>query len=229
MVDKIATTTTNANGTYLFENLAPGNYTALSNIPDGFGYTTPQTVSHTLLQGEVFLDADFGLTYDVPGQEIPQDVCTPIFTATELCVDLPNGYEITDYQSVFDCNISNVTQSCITYTPFPGFTGTDTVTITFCEIGNPNNCLEQVFYVHVGCTAPQANQDEAFIHTNSVVINGQTTNTTNGYQGINIDVLDNDFSCYVLNNPTIVIPPMHGTATVNPATGEIVYVPNSRL
>ncbi|MBK9462530.1 MAG: carboxypeptidase regulatory-like domain-containing protein [Sphingobacteriales bacterium] len=224
---QIATTTTNANGTYLFENLAPGNYTvSLSNIPDGLGYTTPQTVSHTLLQGEVFLNADFGLTDNGIPQEIPQDVCTPIFTATELCVDLPNGYEITDYQSVFDCNISNVTQSCVTYTPFPGFTGTDTVTITFCEIGNPNNCLEQVFYVHVGCTAPQANQDEAFIHTNSVVINGQTTNTTTGYQGINIDVLDNDYSCYVLNNPTIVIPPMHGTATVNPATGEIVYVPN---
>jgi len=128
---------------------------------------------------------------------------------------------------VFDCNISNPTQSCITYTPFPSTTN-DTVTITYCEIANPTNCLEQVFYIHVGCAAPVANQDIAWIHTNSVVINGQTTNTTTGYQGINIDVLANDFSCYQLTNPTIIPGlPIHGTATVNPATGEIEYTPNA--
>jgi len=61
----VGTQTTNANGKYLFQNVAPGDYFAVvveSTVPAGYIITTnnsPTTVFN-LPEGGVYLDADFG-------------------------------------------------------------------------------------------------------------------------------------------------------------------------
>ncbi len=67
--DTTASATTDANGKYLFPNLAPGNYRVdVSNIPNGLtvptadldGTATPNTTKLTATSGADRLDADFG-------------------------------------------------------------------------------------------------------------------------------------------------------------------------
>jgi hypothetical protein len=64
----IATTTTDANGNYLFSGLQVGTYSVrvdVSTLPQGGTITTPIEQAVSLAAGEVFLDADFG--WFVPG------------------------------------------------------------------------------------------------------------------------------------------------------------------
>ncbi|MEZ4884190.1 MAG: SdrD B-like domain-containing protein [Chitinophagales bacterium] len=60
----VATTTTNGNGIYTFNNLPPGTYTvsvpAIGN--NGETPSTPTTITHTLTSGETNLTYDFGYT-----------------------------------------------------------------------------------------------------------------------------------------------------------------------
>ena len=58
----VATTTTNGNGNYTFENLPPGTYTVSVPAigPNGETLSTPITVTFTLVSGETNLDYDFG-------------------------------------------------------------------------------------------------------------------------------------------------------------------------
>ncbi|MCZ2342684.1 MAG: carboxypeptidase regulatory-like domain-containing protein [Bacteroidales bacterium] len=54
MGNEIATTTTDANGNYLFPNVPPGNYTVVESQPDGLGSTTPNDINNiTVVAGEV--------------------------------------------------------------------------------------------------------------------------------------------------------------------------------
>lgn len=57
----ITTTVTDADGFYTFDNLAAATYKVNIVVPAGLQLTTPPTVTHTLLQGEDYVDADFGL------------------------------------------------------------------------------------------------------------------------------------------------------------------------
>ncbi len=62
----IGTQTTDENGNYLFDNLAPNTYTVDLNdatLPNGFELSTPGQFVVDLSEGEQYLDADFGI-YD---------------------------------------------------------------------------------------------------------------------------------------------------------------------
>jgi hypothetical protein len=62
--NELATTTTDANGNYLFDELAAGEYTVeldTSSLGD-LGLTTASTANVTLAEGEVDTTADFGVT-----------------------------------------------------------------------------------------------------------------------------------------------------------------------
>ncbi|PSB17060.1 hypothetical protein C7B65_19810 [Phormidesmis priestleyi ULC007] len=57
----VATTTTNAGGTYQFTNVTPGNYTVTATAPAGSRVTTPTPLSVTLGSGQTIDTADFGV------------------------------------------------------------------------------------------------------------------------------------------------------------------------
>jgi uncharacterized repeat protein (TIGR01451 family) len=55
-------TLSDGSGNYLFDGLAPGNYTVSVVVPSGYGSTTPESYVVSLSIGEDYLDADFGMT-----------------------------------------------------------------------------------------------------------------------------------------------------------------------
>ncbi|MEZ5145347.1 MAG: SdrD B-like domain-containing protein [Acidimicrobiales bacterium] len=58
----VATTTTDATGTYGFSDLPPGSYRVVVTPPSGFDPTTPPVIPVALSAGQVVTDADVGLT-----------------------------------------------------------------------------------------------------------------------------------------------------------------------
>jgi LPXTG-motif cell wall-anchored protein len=74
-------TTTNANGLYLFSGLAAGEYKSeliLSSIPKpsegDLKLTTSGSFTIQLLDGQSYLDADFGVVATLPKTGLPTDV-----------------------------------------------------------------------------------------------------------------------------------------------------------
>ncbi|MBK9462212.1 MAG: carboxypeptidase regulatory-like domain-containing protein [Sphingobacteriales bacterium] len=60
----IATTTTDDNGSYVFEGLPAGDYTVIvGQGPDGTTPSTPSSITVTLAPGEDITTVDFGYTY----------------------------------------------------------------------------------------------------------------------------------------------------------------------
>jgi hypothetical protein len=101
-----------------------------------------------------------------------------------------------------------------TYTAAAGFTGTDSFRYTVTD-DNGGTSLPATAFVRVN--VPTAADDFA-----------QATGTT----PVSIDVLANDTdpdgnSHLVSGSVTVVTAPSHGTATVNPATGQITYTANA--
>jgi large repetitive protein len=99
----------------------------------------------------------------------------------------------------------------VTYTPNPGFHGTDVFTYTICDNGTPVMCDQAIVYVNVAPVnqPPVANKD----------VSNTSMNTT-----VKIPVQGNDLDPD--NNPlqtsAIVANPTHGNAIIN-ADGTISY------
>jgi len=100
----------------------------------------------------------------------------------------------------------------VTYTPLARFDGTDSFTYFILdEAGARSNIAKVTIIVH----QPKANDDFA---------------TTPAGQKVTIPVLANDHDpdgALLPESATIVKPPSHGSATVNPSTGAIDYTPAS--
>ena len=140
------------------------------------------------------------------GFQDPQTVCV------QFC-DLDGNVSITEAHTTFDCGIDIISEFCLTYTPLPGFEGTDSLVITGCnELGE---CATVTIPVFVGdCSGnqpPVAVDDEASTGQNSVTIN----------------VLGNDYDPDGDNfNITAVTPPVNGGTVVLSSDGlSFVYTP----
>ncbi len=111
----------------------------------------------------------------------------------------------------------NPTTGEITYTPGPEFTGVDTFTYEICDTGASERCDTATVTITVAApnTPPTAvdDVDDTLIDT-----------------PVDVAVLDNDIEGSANLDPnavTVTTPPSHGTATVQPLTGEIRYLPDT--
>jgi uncharacterized surface anchored protein len=229
LIDQVLT---DANGHYQFTGLVPGTYTVTVPFFGPNGYllegVTGQTT--TLIPGEFDNGIDFPYITSDDITEGIDEACTDIFTPIQVCVEVGPGETVVEdlTSTTFNCNITDATEECVTYHPFPGFEGTDTVYVAVCQINNPLICHYEPVIVNVGCVAPHANADNAHIYANSVSFNGGNSTDSNGYDGVVLPVTGNDNeTCDTGMTVTqITNDPDHGTVTITP-TGGINYVPNA--
>ncbi|WKW45959.1 Ig-like domain-containing protein [Myroides sp. JBRI-B21084] len=214
----------NANGTYNFIPAAgfTGTFVHTYTICDN---ATPQACDTATLTIEVMPDPSDPTS--------PNDVVANNDTATT-----PEGQPVTidvkanDFDpngDAFEIDPTSITQPAngtvtvnpdgtITYTPNPGFEGTDTFTYTVCDDATPTPaCDTATVSVNV---VPANNTNETY--ANDDAYNGDQ------YQPITGNVLDNDTDPDVTGNDQFVTgytQPAHGTVTIDPITGEFTYTP----
>lgn len=149
-------------------------------------------------------------------EDTPVVICSDIndvdnnsFTTTLLC-DPEHG-------TVSGLTNPSTAQYCLTYTPDPNFNGMDSVCVKICDADGACDTS----YITITVT-PVPDPPVALNNTVSTLES----------QPVNIPVLNNDTDPdgnLDTSSVTLIIPPVHGTATPNPTTGVIEYVPNNNF
>ena len=129
--------------------------------------------------------------------------CTPPMTPIVICHEFtdPDGdaTEINhdETNTTFNCSLVAIDDTCFRYTPLPGFFGTDTIFVAVCDDGEPQACSTSLIYMFIGCLPPLPTDDNLLISTGAVIFNNENiNNTTNGFDGVAIDIIENDiFTC----------------------------------
>jgi uncharacterized repeat protein (TIGR01451 family) len=139
--DVVITTVTDGNGQYLVGGLPAGQYLVEvdeTTIPADLGTAPPMTVS--LPGGGSDMTADFPLVGNRPPVAIDDEDVTDEDTPVVITVldddSDPDGHSFAIGDTTDPDNGAIVVNpdGTITYTPNPGFVGTDTFTYTICEI-----------------------------------------------------------------------------------------------
>jgi gliding motility-associated-like protein len=156
--------------------------------------------------------------------------CTPAFTPVTICDSWsdpnndPTAIDIDESGTTFHCSLTLLNDSCLRYTPLPGFIGVDTVSIVVCDDNIPTACSTSIVLVNVGaCPTPIANNDNVIIDDNSVTFNGTGVATPDAFNvacfpvGIN----DNEFCTAEAHADYVVQQPAHGSVYVD--NGKLVY------
>ncbi|MCP4304893.1 MAG: DUF11 domain-containing protein, partial [bacterium] len=139
--DVVITATTDGNGQYVVGGLPAGEYLVEldeTTIPADLGTAPPVTI--LLPAGDVDLTADFPLVGNRPPVAVDDadvtDQDTPVVIAVLDDDSDPDGhdFEITDTTDPANGTVTVNPDGTITYTPNPGFSGTDTFTYTICEV-----------------------------------------------------------------------------------------------
>jgi len=178
-----------------------------------------------------------GVTLSAVAQNSPPNIdtltyCTGPMTPVVLCNSYtdPNGdpVAVVGGHTTFNCSLVFLNDTCVRYTPLPGFMGTDIVYLDICDNQNPAACSVFVYYVHVGCLPPLAYNDQALITPgNNLTFNGATQNPASG--AFNFPVLQND-DPLCQNRPVsvavVLVPPANGTYAIAPGGSGINYTPN---
>lgn len=194
-------------------------------IKDFFGNFATAEVSITVIPA-----SGLGSVNVAPTPVFDLEFCTQPMTPLTICHSWtdPNGDDwsinIPMSSTTFHCSLVALNDSCLRYTPLPGFLGTDTVSIVVCDDQTPNLCSTSIALVHVGCITPVANPDVVFLSNTSVVVNGVNYGG-NGLTGAMLPVAINDEELCngVLTLSQINTAPAHGTAVIS--SGQIFYVP----
>ncbi len=125
----------------------------------------------------------------------------------------PTKVTITQVSTPSNGSVVINSDGTVTYTPNPGYSGTDTFTYQICENLNPGNCATATVTITV-----LPNQIEAI----------DDSGTTDPNTPVTTPVIGNDTSTGTVLDPTsvtVVTPPANGTTTVNP-DGSVTYTPN---
>lgn len=197
-----------------------GELLLLGNVfiytPDG-GFVGEDSFVYTICDEIGMCDvAVVQLNIVEPCENLTYEFCTPNFTQpVDICVQFcdltgTEGIHIEHASTTFNCSIHVLNDSCIRYTPLPGFVGTDWVTLVGCN--NAGLCDTITATVNVGCTVPHAANDAV---------------TTNNNSTVNINVLTNDVEeCGYTLSSAMLFPPQHGSSSLNP-DGSFSYTPNN--
>ncbi len=145
--------------------------------------------------------------------EFESQFCTEPFRPVEICVQFceltGDSIQVISAETTFNCSITLLNDTCIRYTPLPGFVGGDTVSILGCNA--INECETVRVNVNTGCANPIAVDDAIEVPSN---------------QTRSITVLENDTDpCGDLLNTTILGNASNGTSFVN-SDGTITYTSN---
>jgi|GEM_PF-818488 len=208
------TTTTDANGNYLFDNLMPGSYiVTVGDGPDGSELTSISLYAVNLGANQNFVDADFGFN-DVCTDQY--EVCTQEQTPVEICLEFCDVLDamVASAHTTYNCSVVVLEDNCIRYTPLPLLTGLDTITVIGCNL--LGECDTVYVNVYIGDDCPigtmdlMANNDAASTHLNT---------------DINIPIELND-NYPVGSSPsfTLVDAPINGTVSIS--GGNATYSPN---
>jgi len=165
-----------------------------------------------------------------PVNDPPIAVMDTLSTPEETAVIIPfeaNDSDIEDGSPLDPCNATILEQpangtatisgppACeMTYTPDPGFDGLDTLVYEICDSGNLCDTTEVIINVFNVNDPPVAVDDN---------------DTTPEDTPVTVDVTDNDTDPDNNLDPTSVVvlaPPMNGTTSVDPLTGDVTYTPN---
>jgi len=161
----------------------------------------------------------------------PTDFCGAPQVGMTICVDAydPDGdnVEICDLDVLSDCNINIINGLCFVYVPLPEQTGTDVITVTVCDDGEPILTDMVELTVTVGCNAPIAVNDVLTITETGATFNNNNVTVTNGV--VDLNAIANDQStdaCFPdIELTQITAQPENGTAMI--VNGEIQYQPNA--
>lgn len=196
-------------------------------IRDYYGETATAVITVTVITA-----GQLGAVNVAPTPIYGLEFCTQPLTPLVICESWtdPNGHEwdidIDQSYTTFHCSLVALNDSCLRYTPLPGFVGTDTISIVVCDNQMPSLCSTSTALVYVGCVTPQANPDVVAITNAATVINGVTI-SGNGLSGALLPVTNNDeaFCSTTLSLAQITVAPEHGTAVLS--GGQILYTPIS--
>ncbi|MGB0931582.1 MAG: SdrD B-like domain-containing protein, partial [Chitinophagales bacterium] len=133
----IATTESNHDGYYTFNDLAAGTYT-VSVVESTLvaPLTTSGSYTITLAENENYLTADFGQlttfsTNNKPPVIITKNACTAPQIPVTVCLEIfePEGDNttITEGTTQTGAGFTILNDDCFRYTPVPGYEGVDTI------------------------------------------------------------------------------------------------------
>lgn len=166
---------------------------------------------------------------NLPPNIITNTYCTDLFTPVIICESYtdPNGDPVSiDEEStstLFDCSLTFLNDTCLRYTPLPGFEGTDTVFIVVCDNQVPSLCSTSPIVVHVGCMTPTANNDAVTITSTNVITNGSVMPNMGATNTLNVLNNDTDLCDEELSVTQLVVAPANGSAAVS--EGNLLYTP----
>lgn len=211
----------------------PFNYTGPATTPQFIlaTFTTNMTPGGGAANDEVLID-DIQLIYNPVNQPVvanDDNVNTledsPVtISVTSNDVDPENGLSCSSLNIVTPPSNGTLTiapGSCdITYTPNPGYFGSDSFTYSICDNGTPTSCDQALVIITVTEVVPG----------NNPIIANNDNATTDMNQPVVIDVVANDVDAenqILPGSVSIVTNPSNGTVSVNSTTGAITYTPNN--
>jgi len=158
--------------------------------------------------------ATIGVISDLEVCENIYEACTEPITPVEICIEFCNvaDAEISSIESLFDCGVTDLGNNCFEYIPLPGLTGTDEILV----IGT--NALGETDMATVAINVEGCEEFKTF----------DDAVTTMQNESVVIDVLNNDLSYYAFNQPSILIEPVNGAASVK-LNGTIEYMPDTNF
>ncbi len=188
-------TVTDSSGYYIFNQLAKDTYhiqVDLSSVPQSLQLVSKENIRHTLQLGEVFDKGDFVFQQlaDAPVLEQCVDVNGQLLVLPHLNEGEYINMEATRSEEE-EVQLELMLSNMLKYAADGAAKGRDTLKIQICK-SEGTNCREELVIVHRSCSEPIVVNDGLSIMPGKLLVNGKVDNKKTGYDGVRVDVLEND-------------------------------------
>ena len=190
-----------------FEGIATFNYTVSTDGGTATGSITVQV-------GENNQAPNTDTYYACTAPMIPVDVCIALSDPDGDDLYIASGF------SAFGAAISVLNDTCVRFTPLPGFSGVDTAFVTICDdplnvcggLGIPQ-CAQSRIIVTVACPDAVNDTDSTLVGTPITI---PILNNDSGYPPLTITITDQpDFGTVVIVGNQIIYTPAAGNPGVD--------------